>query len=226
MKRWRIFGRFAAAAGALLLMAATPNWNATVAQTPGGGYRVGNPAAKVKLIEFISYSCPHCAAFHREGDLAMRIAYVAPGKMSVEVRPLLRNVIDLTALMMTACGPKEKFFLNHAAILKNQDKWLEKLEKASQVQRNRWDSGTPAARRRAIAGDLGFYELMQPRGYDRVTLDRCLSDDARAKRLAALSEAGSKEYEVEATPSFVLDGTLLAGTHSWEDLQPQLAVRM
>lgn len=226
MTKWGILGRVIASAGALLLIAATPNWNATVAQTPGGGYRVGNPAAKVQLIEFISYTCPHCAAFHRESDMPMRLAYVATGKMSVEVRPLLRNVIDLTALMMTTCGPKEKFFLNHSAILKSQPKWLDVAQTATSAQRARWESGTPAARRRAIASDFGFYAVMEPRGYTRTTLDQCLSDDANAKRLAAQSEEGSKEYEVESTPSFVLDGTLLAGTHSWEDLQPQLAARM
>lgn len=221
----RFLGRLAAVAGAVLLMAATPNWNSTVAQTEKGGYRLGNPAAKTTLIEFISYTCPHCAAFHRESEGAIRIGYVAPGKMSVEVRPVLRNVVDLTALMLTTCGPKEKFFLNHAAILHNQAKWMATLEKAGQATRTRWESGLPAARRRAIARDLGFYDLMGRRGYDRMTLDKCLSNDANARRLAELSEAGMKEYDVEGTPSFVLDGQLLAGTHSWADLQPQLALR-
>lgn len=223
----RLFSRIAAVAGAMLLVAAAPapNWNNTVGQT-ATGYRLGNPDAKVKLIEFISYTCPHCAHFHTEAEDAIRVGYVAPGKMSVEVRPLLRNVIDLTALMMTTCGPKGKFFLNHNAILRSQSKWIATLQKAGPAMQKRWESGTPAARRRAIATDFGFYAIMAGRGYERIALDTCLADDKKAKRLAELSEAGAKEFEVESTPSFVLDGALLAGTHSWDELRPQLAARM
>jgi len=213
-------------AAALFTIGAAPNWNFTVGQTEGGGHRLGNPEARVKLIEFVSYTCPHCAAFQREADAPMRLAYVARGLVSVEVRHLVRDPVDLAAAVLANCGPKEKFFLNHAAILRGQDKWLAKAQQAGDATRQRWISGPFPARMRAIADDVGFYELMATRGYARLAVDKCLSDENAARRLAQQSEAGAAQYEVKSTPSFVIDGILLSGTHDWGTLQPQIAARL
>lgn len=206
-------------------IAAASDWNITVADTNGGGHRLGNPEAKLKLIEFVSYTCPHCAHFETEADGPLRLVYVSQGKLSIEVRHVIRDPIDLTAAMLAECGAREKFFLNHSAFLRSQATWLGKVAKLSDAQRTRWTSGDYSARRRAIARDLGFYNIMERRGYGQVAIDRCLADDDFAKKLAAQSEAGATEFGVEGTPSFVLNGILLAGTHSWAQLRPQLDAR-
>ena len=83
-----------------------------------------------------------------------------------------------------------------------------------------------AARRRAIASDLKFYDIMLGRGYDRPALDRCLSDETLARRIAEQSAADSTEWGVRGTPSFAIDGTLLAGTSTWPVLRMQLDARL
>lgn len=77
----------------------------------------------------------------------------------------------------------------------------------------------------AIANDFGFYRIMEQRGYDRPTVNRCLADEAMAKRLTAQTQAASNAG-VEGTPSFMLDGILLTGTHDWQSLNLQLQARM
>src|SRR5690606_21768616 len=107
--RFRTIARAAVLAGAALLgMGASGNWVGTVAETDGG-HRIGNPEAKVKVAEFVSYTCPHCAAFAREGEPPLQLAYVAPGSVSLEVRHLIRDPVDLAAAMLTNCGPASKF---------------------------------------------------------------------------------------------------------------------
>ena len=59
------------------------NWPTVVAETADGAHRIGNPAAKVKLVEYVSYSCPHCAEFTREADDRIKLAYVTPGTVSL-----------------------------------------------------------------------------------------------------------------------------------------------
>ena len=66
---------------------------------------------------------------------------------------------------------------------------------------------------------------MQGRGYDRIAVDRCLADQAMAKLLADQT-AEAARLGVEGTPSFLLNGDLLAGTHDWSSLQLQLQARM
>jgi protein-disulfide isomerase len=218
-----------AALAAILMVfaAAAPasgNWLTTV-DTHGGGHAIGNPQAKVKLTEFVSYTCPHCGHFEAEAANAVDL-YVATGKVQVDVRHVVRDPVDLTAAMLANCGPAIKFPRNHATIFAAQPKWLPAMARATTGQTARWTSGPGGQRRRAIASDLGFYDLMATRGYERVELDRCLNDEALAKRIAEQSAADDKKWGVSSTPTFAIDGTVLAGTWTWDVLRPQLDARL
>jgi protein-disulfide isomerase len=200
------------------------NW-LTVVDTKGGGHAIGNPQAKVKLTEFVSYTCPHCGHFAAEAANAVDL-YVASGKVQLDVRHVIRDPVDLTAAMLAECGPAIKFPRNHAALFAAQPKWLPIVARSTPAQQARWTSGPGGQRRRAIASDMGFYDLMATRGYERVELDRCLNDEALAKRLADQSAADDKKWDISSTPSFAIDGTLLAGTWEWSVLRPQLDARL
>lgn len=210
---------------AILAMAATPNWNTEIVATQGG-HRVGNPDAKVRLVAFESYTCPHCANFERQAEGALRIVYIHSGNLSLEVRHIIRDPIDLTVTMLANCGPPSKFFDNHAAFMLGQESWLGKANGASQATVNRWTSGEMTARRRNIAQDLGLYTIMANRGYERSEVDRCLNDNAMARRLAEESAANGEKYGIHSTPSFAINGTVLDGTHSWQALQARIDERL
>ena len=210
-------------------LASTPaktNWNAVVSRTPLDSHLLGNPNAPVKLIAYISYTCSHCAQFEAESDAQLRIGMIGPGKGSIEVRNFVRDPVDLTVALLTHCGPVSKFFANHSTFLRHQTTWLATAERLTDGQRQRWSNPDFTTRTRAIAGDLGLYTLMEARGYDRPTLDRCLADRALAERLAKnTKEAGEKDF-VTGTPSFVLGGIPLSGTHNWAALKPQIEARL
>lgn len=214
-------------AAAALTIGARPatDWNRAVTRTPQQSTVFGNPAAAVKLTTWVSYTCPHCRQFEMESDAGLKLQYIRSGKVSVEIRHFVRDPIDLTVAMLTNCGPKEKFSLNHSAFMRSQNVWLAVAGRATQAQQSRWTSGDLATRTRAIASDFRFYEIMATRGYDRVAVDRCLADSGMAQRLAAGTDAAVK-LGVDHTPSFALNGTLLYGTNGWELLQPQIDARM
>lgn len=214
-------------AAAMLSLAAAPaqNWNAVVSLTAAPGHVLGNPAAKVKLVEYASYTCPHCAAFQVEGEAPLRLKYIRSGKVSVELRPLLRDPVDATVALLAFCGPKDKFAINHSMFMRSQGQWIRPMVTSTEAQRARWTTGTRAQRARAIAADFHFYEMMATRGYDRVAVDRCLADDALADRMAKATEA-AVNAGVDHTPTFLINGQQLLGTNSWADLDPQLAARL
>lgn len=214
----------ALAAAASIAAAPHPDWTATVASGEGGSHVLGNPNAKVKLTEFVSYTCPHCAHFHKESDATLKLGYIMPGKLSLEIRHLVRDPVDLAAALLTNCGDRKQFFRNHNTLMQTQDSWLKLLETASAGQKTRWTSGTLGARMKAIANDFGFYRMMEQRGYRRATLDQCLADETKARQLTAQTQDAIKAG-IEGTPSFMLNGTLLAGTHDWKSLDTQLQAR-
>ncbi len=211
------------AAAALGISAAPPpgGWNGAMALGADGSHVLGNPQAAVKLTEYISYTCPHCSQFAIEADGALQLVYVSRGRVSVEVRHMLRDPIDLTAAMLTNCGPKEKFLQNHAAFMRRQAKWILPMAKSTEAQRQRWVSGTLSQRNRAIASDFHFYDIMASRGYDRTSVDRCLSDAAMAQRIGKQTK-DAYTLGVRYTPSFTINGKLLDDTSEWSELRPQL----
>lgn len=214
----------ALAAVAVLGIAADTPWHATVAVSERA-HTIGNPAAEVTLTEFVSYSCPHCATFAMQGDPALQIAYVGTGKIKVEVRPVIRNSVDTVATLLAQCGDSDKFIRNHAMFMRTQRGWLPVAQRATQGQVARWTAADKPAARRAIANDLGFYALMESRGYSRVDIDQCLADNAKAERLEANTEADFEQFGVTSTPSFAIDGKLLDHVHEWQSLEAKLNER-
>lgn len=216
----------AAVLGAAIMLAtgARGDWNATV-ERADGGHLIGNPDAKVTLTEYVSYTCPHCARFTREGEGALKLAYVGTGRMRLEIRHLVRDPVDLTVAVLTNCGAASRFPQNHSAFMFSQDDWIGRISAANEAQRQRWTSGAMPARLRAIASDFGFYNIMERRGYSRAETDRCLADEAAARRIAETSAQDWQIPGITGTPAFAIDGSVLAGTSTWRALETQLNAR-
>lgn len=196
------------------------NWGAMVAETEGG-HLIGNPDAAAKLVEYMSYTCSHCADFARTGDGAIKLLYVPTGKISYEIRHLIRDPIDLTAALAAQCGDPIKFPANHEALILKHDEWMAKARTVTQAQTARWRFGSFGSRAQAIASDLNFYRIMEGRGYSRSALDQCLTDEPKAKAIAEQSQADIEAHGLRGTPTFIMDGRKL-DAHDWAGIQPHL----
>lgn len=202
------------------------NWNATVTRTANDGYILGNPEATLKLTAYISYTCPHCAEFEGEAFAPLTIGMIGPNKGSYEIRPFLRNEVDVAVSLLAECGPPSKFFANTQLLLLKQTQWMAPIGSLSNAQKARWESPDFGFKMRAIASDLGLYAIMDRRGYDRAELDRCLANKGLADRMAAETKTAVEKDFVQGTPTFLIDGVPLAGTYTWDALKPQLDARL
>ena len=192
-----------------------------IAWTSEGGHLIGNPQAPVRLIEYASYTCRECSAYNLQSEGVLGLAYLPSGRVAVEVRLLAETPIDLATAMLASCGDPARFPLNHNALLRSQTRWMELLPHATSAQRQRWTDPDLGTRNRAIAADLKLYEIMVGRGYDRQTLERCLTDEAMASRLRTASSKAILAG-VSQSPGFSINGKLLDRTHDWASLRPQL----
>ncbi|QUL38297.1 thioredoxin domain-containing protein [Erythrobacter sp. JK5] len=199
------------------------NWQ-TVIVTTERGHLIGNPRADAQLIEFVSYTCGHCASFTAQGEPALDLVLLIPGKASLEVRPVIRNALDLTVSLLAACGDAKDFKARHRAFMTSQDRWLGKARQAPASQQAIWARGDRAARLNA-ASALDLDDTLIQRGQSIAEVNACLSDDVAARALIDNSNADRTEFGVPGTPSFALDGALLEGVHSWEALYPVLSAR-
>jgi len=214
--RLALLALLAIPAGALAAPAA--NWVAQVARSPIGGHIMGNAAAPTKLVEYVSYTCSHCAHFVGEASAPLKADYVKTGKVSVEVRNAVRDKYDLTAALLARCGGAKRFYGNHEALFANQDAWMEQLMAYDK------DATKPTEEKAAlrdIGQKTGLYALMGKRGFTPAQLDGCINDPASMKQVLAMTEEAWKKVKISGTPSFTINGKLVDGS-DWTRLKAAL----
>ncbi|WP_022682375.1 DsbA family protein [Sphingobium bisphenolivorans] len=203
---------------AMAIAAPAANWVAQVARSPIGGHILGNPAAPTKLVEYVSYTCSHCAHFVGEASAPLKANYVKGGKVSVEVRNAVRDKYDLTAALLARCGGHRRFFGNHEALFANQSAWIEKVEAYDGTS----DKPTEQkAALRDIGQKTGLYALMGKRGFTPAQLDACINDPASTKQVLAMTDEAWNKVKIGGTPAFTINGTMVNGS-DWTRLQAAL----
>lgn len=188
------------------------------------GHLLGNPEAEAQLIEFISYTCSHCADFAKQSDNTLDIAAVGPGFISIEVRPIIRNSIDLVVSLLVQCGDPARFKQRHRTFLYTQDQWWGEALKAPESQKQIWARQTPAARMNA-AQALDLDDTMRSMGFSSSQVTACLRDEAAAQALLSNDKADRAEFTITATPTFALDGAKLDDVGDWPSLAYTLQER-
>lgn len=211
----------ATAAAAPAKPAAKPRWSATVSATSIGAYSVGNPAAKVKLVEYFSYTCHVCGDFARSGSAPLKAQYIDTGLVLFEYRNLVRDPVDMTAALLARCGGPKAFAGNHAAIFAGQPALLDKVTKVSDAQKTAWFEGTTGQRARRIAADTGLAALMTARGYTLAQQNACLDNEVAQAELTGMTNIGRNADRVSGTPAFFINGRE-AGVTAWPALKTKL----
>ena len=213
-------GAASLAAGALNAQA-KPNWLLAFAVTDKGAYVVGNPAAPDKVVEYLSYTCGHCADFEAKEAPAFKAHYVASGKASLEIRNYVLNAYDLTAAMLARCGGKGRFFGNQKHLMATQSVWLGKTGNISAATKAKLEAGNYHGFMAGAYAELGLGPIMQQRGVGPAQAKACLADKAALKAVIDMTEAGST-MGVTGTPTFLVNGELQEHMHSFAELKAKL----
>ncbi|HEX8484458.1 DsbA family protein [Sphingomonas sp.] len=210
-----------ALAAILLSGAARPrDWTATVTATPAGAYVLGNPQARVKLVEYASYTCNHCAAFSRESDAVLKGRMIRSGSTSLEVRHIVRDSLDLSAAILARCTGRQRFFATSAAIFAAQDDWLARGAQFQQLNGSHLALYSQTDQLRVLADGSGLTALVKARGLSEPAVAACFADDAGIARITAMTAAAPRD--IPGTPTFYINGRIVPRTASWSALEPAL----
>ncbi len=197
------------------------DWSRTTTQTADGAFLIGNTAAKNRLIEYVSYTCPHCAHFVAEGTQPLKAGWIAKGTLSLEIRSLIRDRFDLAAALLARCGGVARFAGNHEAIFANHQAWIEKAVTYERAPSTLTANAGQAEAMKDIADKTGLTALMQKRGVTPAQSHACLADEKATARLLAMTKKALEQDGIRGTPSFILNGTLTQA-HDWDSLRPLL----
>ncbi|HEY2659276.1 MAG TPA: DsbA family protein [Caulobacteraceae bacterium] len=163
---------------------------------------MGNPAAKVTVIEYASASCPHCARFNNEVFPAFKAKYIDTGKINYVFREFLTPPTNMAAagFMTARCAGKDKYFSVLDAIYRNQEAMFQ-------------------------SGDIrgGLQRIAQSAGLSEQQFTACVTDD---KALTALNDRVQR-YEtkdnITGTPTFMVNGKKLDGEQTLASLDAAIS---
>lgn len=158
----------------------------------------GAEDAPLTIIEYASYTCPHCADFHQTTFKKIKADYVDTGKVRFIYREVYFDRYGLWASMIARCGGPEKFFGITDLIYQSQDKWAR--------------AGGPSE----IVDELR--KIGRLAGLDKDQLEACLQDGAKAQTLVAWYQENAEEHDINSTPSFIIDGEKVSN-QSYEDFK-------
>ena len=158
----------------------------------------GAEDAPVTLIEYASYTCPHCANFHEGAYKKLKAEYIDTGKVKFIYREVYFDRFGLWASMVARCGGEEKFFGITDRIFKQQSEWTR--------------AGGPAEMVDALK------KIGRVAGIDNEQLEACMQDATKAQTLVTWYQENATKDEVESTPSFILNGTKVSN-QPYEDLK-------
>jgi protein-disulfide isomerase len=198
------------------------DWTEVVSMTPDGGFLMGNPDAKVKLVEFASLTCPHCKDFHAEAANIIKNRYVATGDVSYEFRNFVLNGPDYAATMLARCQGPGPFFGLLNAFFTDQASWIEPFTKLTPAQSQALTALPQDEQMGAMAeaGELDAY--VRTRGIPKAKFDACLSDPDALKTVADLRTQATEKYKLTGTPGFVINEQTQEGVFDWKTLEPKL----
>jgi len=211
----------AAGQSAALPQIPAPNngdWREVVTQTPEGGFRMGNPNAPVKLVEYASLACPHCKDFTAASLTGLRDTYVRSGQVSWEFRNFLLNAPDVSLTVLARCQPEAAFFRTV------EQMYLQQSEFFNAIDDNEGRTiGTLPPENQVIplARAMDLDTFFARRGMPEARFLSCLSDRANIQRVTDMTNRAVNSEGVSGTPTFFINGTKQEAG-DWAALEPQL----
>jgi protein-disulfide isomerase len=219
MKQLRFLLALVALGFGSIVLAQGRDWTTVVGKSANGSFVVGNPNAKVKLVEYVSYTCPHCAHFIAESGAVLRGKLVRSGSTSVELHNAVRDRLDLTAALLARCSGPKGFFATTDAIFAAQDDWVPRGSRFESINDARISSYPRPAQFRALADGSGLSDLMRKRGMTDAGIEACLNNEAE---LAVIVKNTDTAWaKIHGTPAFELNGKTV-DTTEWAVLEKSL----
>jgi len=145
---------------------------------------LGNPKAKVQVIEYASLSCPHCAHFNEAVFAPFRTKWVDTGKVRYTLKEMLTPPVQVAAAgyLMARCAGPTKYFKVVDEVFRSQP---------------RWENG----KIKAVMLEIGAAN-----GLTEPQFEACLTNEGAQQALNARAQRAAEVDGVTSTPTLFIDG--------------------
>ncbi|WP_320196093.1 DsbA family protein [Agrobacterium rosae] len=156
---------------------------------------LGDVNAPVKIVEYMSMTCPHCANFHNKTFDEIKKKYIDTGKVYFVIREFPFDPRAAAAFMLARCAPEQQYYPFVSMLFKQQQSW-------------------------ATAQDAraALLQMSKMAGFSQETFEACLTNQKLLDDVNATMQRGATEFGVNSTPTFIINGKRYAGDMSVENM--------
>jgi protein-disulfide isomerase len=155
---------------------------------------LGDPDAPVTIVEFASTSCPHCANFHANRLPWLKEAFIETGRAKLEYRDFPLNAPALWGAMLAHCAGPDRYFAYLDLIFKRQPDWAFTDEPQAELK-----------------------DVAKQAGMSGADFDACMANESLQNAVIEARKDGIENYDIQSTPTFLIDGEYLRGVPTEED---------
>ncbi|MDQ1185306.1 MULTISPECIES: DsbA family protein [Agrobacterium] len=156
---------------------------------------LGDANAPVKIVEYMSMTCPHCAHFHNTAFEEIKKKYIDTGKVYFIIREFPFDPRAAAAFMLARCAPEQQYFPFVSMLFKQQQSW-------------------------ATAQDAraALLQMSKMAGFSQESFEACLTNQQLLNDVNATMQRGATEFGVNSTPTFIINGKKYSGDMSVETM--------
>ncbi len=156
---------------------------------------LGDKNAPVKIVEYMSMTCPHCAHFHNTTFEEIKKKYIDTGKVYFVIREFPFDPRAAAAFMLARCAPEQQYFPFISMLFKQQQNWA-----AAQDARG------------------ALLQMSKMAGFSQESFEACLTNQQLLNDVNATMQRGATEFGVNSTPTFIINGKKYSGDMSVESM--------
>lgn len=160
---------------------------------------LGKEEAPITIIEYASLSCPHCAHFHNTVLPTLKEKYIDTGKAKLIFRSFPLDLPALKGTVLAYCAGNDRFYNFLKVLFDTQESWAFHKNYLEML---------------ANIGKLGGVKADQ--------FDKCMADKDLENKILEVKLKGAKDLEVNATPTFFINGKKFDGGRTVEEFSKDL----
>ncbi len=166
---------------------------------PLGDKALGDPNAKVTVIEYASLTCSHCAHFHETTFTPFKEKYVDTGKVRFIFREFPFDPVATSAFMLARCAPADSYFPMVDLLFRQQQTWA--------------FGDRPAD---------ALFNIVKQAGFTQESFRACLTNQQILDGVNWVKNRAAEQFDVSATPTFFINGKKLSGALTLEELDQEI----
>lgn len=162
---------------------------------------LGEETAPLTIVEYASFTCSHCATFHKETFPKLKAEYIDTGKVRFAQRDVYFDQFGLAGGMLARCAGDDKYYAVGGMLMDQQKEWI--------------GDGKP----QTIADNLKKMGIKA--GMTAEQVDACFADNAKAEALVTAFQKNATADGIEATPTFIIGGEKMRNA-PWPELKAKI----